>query len=71
MVYVIAQNGKPLMPTEHYGKVRWLLKRKRAKVARRSPFTIQLLYGTGSERVQPVALGVDAGYQTAGVCNSL
>ena len=66
MVYVIAQNGKPLMPTEHYGKVRWLLKRKRAKVARRSPFTIQLLYGTGSERVQPVALGVDAGYQTAG-----
>ena len=66
MVYVIAQNGKPLMPTEHYGKVRWLLKRKRAKVVKRSPFTIQLLYGTGSERVQPVALGVDTGYQTAG-----
>ena len=32
MVYVISQNGKPLMPTEHHGKVRWLLKRKRAKV---------------------------------------
>ena len=66
MVYVIAQNGKPLMPTEHHGKVRWLVKRKRAKVVRRTPFTIQLLYGTGSERVQPVTLGVDTGYQTAG-----
>ena len=66
MVYVISQNGKPLMPTEHHGKVRWLLKRKRAKVVRRTPFTIQLLYGTGSERTQPVTLGVDTGYQTAG-----
>ena len=66
MVYVIAQNGKPLMPTEHYGKVRWLLKRKRAKVVKRSPFTIQLLYGSGNERVQPVTLGVDTGYHTAG-----
>ena len=66
MVYVIAQNGKPLMPTEHHGKVRWLLKKKRAKVVRRNPFTIQLLYGTGSERVQPVTLGVDTGYSTAG-----
>ena len=66
MVYVIAQNGRPLMPTEHHGKVRWLLKKKRAKVVRRNPFTIQLLYGTGSERVQPVTLGVDTGYSTAG-----
>ena len=66
MVYVIAQNGKPLMPTEHHGKVRWFLKKKRAKVVRRNPFTIQLLYGTGSERVQPVTLGVDTGYSTAG-----
>ena len=66
MVYVISQNGKPLMPTEHHGKVRRLLKRKRAKVIRLTPFTIQLLYGTGSERVQPVALGVDTGFDTAG-----
>ena len=66
MVYVISQNGKPLMPTEHHGKVRWLLKRKRAKVVRRTPFTIQLLYGTGSERVQSVTLGVDTGFDTAG-----
>ena len=66
MVYVIAQNGKPLMPTEHHGKVRWLLKRKKARVVRHTPVTIQLLYGTGSERVQPVTLGVDTGYGTAG-----
>ena len=66
MVYVISQEGKPLMPTGHHGKVRWLLKRKRAKVVRRMPFTIQLLYGTGSEKVQPVTLGVDTGFNTAG-----
>ena len=66
MVYVISQEGKPLMPTGHHGKVRWLLKRKRAKVVRRMPFTIQLLYGTGSEKVQPVTLGVDTGFDTAG-----
>lgn len=66
MVYVISQNGTPLMPTEHHGKVRRLLKRKRAKVIRLTPFTIQLLYGTGSERVQPVVLGVDTGFDTAG-----
>ena len=39
---------------------------KKARVVRRTPFTIQLLYGTGSERVQPVTLGVDTGYGTAG-----
>ena len=70
MVYVIAQNGKPLMPTEHHGKVRWLLKKKRAKVVRHTPFTIQLLYGTGCERTQPATLGVDTGYQTAGYSTS-
>ncbi|UMZ73740.1 RRXRR domain-containing protein [Natranaerofaba carboxydovora] len=29
MVYVISKDGKPLMPTERYGKVRRLLKSKR------------------------------------------
>ena len=66
MVYVIAQNGKPLMPTERHGKVRRMVKNGRAKVVSRSPFTIQLLYGTGAERVQPVTLGIDSGYETTG-----
>ena len=48
------------MPTERHGKVKWLLKSGKAKVVRRTPFTIQLLYET-TEYVQPVTLGVDPG----------
>lgn len=44
MVYVLSKDGKPLMPTERHGKVRRLLKEKKAKVVNRTPFTIQLLY---------------------------
>ncbi|WP_200894221.1 RNA-guided endonuclease IscB [Aneurinibacillus migulanus] len=65
MVYVLDVNGKPLMPTKRFGKVRRMLKSKQATVMRRRPFTIQLLYSTPSY-VQPVTLGVDAGYQTVG-----
>jgi len=54
------------MPTERHGKVKWLLKSGRAKVVRRTPFTIQLLYET-AEYVQPVTLGVDPGYKNAGL----
>ncbi|WP_047153795.1 RNA-guided endonuclease IscB [Aneurinibacillus tyrosinisolvens] len=65
MVYVLNPNGEPLMPTKRFGKVRRMLKNKQAKVVRRRPFTIQLTYET-TNYVQPVALGVDAGYQTVG-----
>ncbi|MBO8436093.1 MAG: RRXRR domain-containing protein [Spirochaetes bacterium] len=43
MVYVIAQNGKPLMPTQRHGKVSHMIKDGCAKVARRTPFTIQII----------------------------
>ena len=66
MVYVVSMSGKPLMPTERYGKVRKLLKAGKAKVIRRTPFTIQLLYET-TEYVQPVTLGVDPGYEVVGL----
>ncbi len=66
MVYVISNNGQPLMPTERHGKVRRLLKEGKAEVVKRCPFTIQLLYKTGSE-VQKVNLGIDAGSKTIGV----
>jgi hypothetical protein len=46
LVYVISKEGKPLMPAERHGKVRILLKQKKAKVVIRKPFTIQLLYET-------------------------
>ena len=32
------------MPTARFGKIRRLLKTKKAKVVRREPFTIKLLY---------------------------
>lgn len=66
MVYVIASNGAPLMPTRRYGKVRHLLKDGLAKVVKRCPFTIQLMYDS-KEYVQPVSLGIDAGSGTIGV----
>ena len=58
--------GRPLMPTERYGKVRRLLKAGKAKVVKRCPFTIRLLYDTGSI-VQEVDLGIDAGSKTIGL----
>ncbi len=44
MVYVISKSGKVLMPTKRHGKVRRMLKSGMAKVVKRTPFTIQLLY---------------------------
>lgn len=66
MVYVLDFNGQPLMPTCRYGKVRRLLKQGRAKVVKRCPFTIQLLYD-GTTYTQPVTLGVDAGAKHVGL----
>lgn len=72
-VYIISKNGQPLMPTKRFGKVRRLLKSKHAKVVRRCPFTIQLLYELETDVVQEVVLGQDTGSKhigTACVANS-
>lgn len=66
MVYVLSSNGIPIMPTRRYGKVRHLLNSGLAKVVKRCPFTIQLLYDATSY-MQPVSLGIDAGSKTVGV----
>ena len=58
MVYVISIDGKPLMPTNRHGKVRRLLRDKKAKVVKKTPFTIQLLYRTKTEEVQDITLGI-------------
>ena len=55
MVYVLDINGQPLMPTTRHGKVRRLLNSHLAKVVKRCPFTIQLLYQSTKE-IQPVSL---------------
>ena len=66
MVYVLAKDGRPLMPTKHHGKVRHLLENGKAVCVRRTPFTIRLLYDTPG-RTQPVSLGVDAGAKMVGL----
>jgi hypothetical protein len=69
MVYVVSKDGQPLMPTENGGKVRHLLKERKAKVIRNCPFTIQLLYET-MNYTQEITLGVDAGSRTIGLSAS-
>ena len=66
MVYVLDVNGQPLMPTCRYGKVRRLLKQGKAKVVKRCPFAIQLLYDS-TTYTQPVTLGVDTGAKHVGL----
>ena len=65
-VYVISKDGQPLMPTNRFGKVRRLLKNKKAKVVSRCPFTIKLLYEPESLVVQKVVLGQDTGSKHVG-----
>lgn len=63
-VIVLNMRGKPLMPTSP-GKARLLLKKGKAKVVQRDPFTIQLNYPTGEAR-QPIVLALDPGYKNVG-----
>ena len=65
-VYVISKNGKPLMPTRRYRRVRLLLKTGEAKVVKRKPFTIKLQYET-KEYVQKLKLGIDPGSEKIAV----
>lgn len=67
LVYVLKQNGQPFMPTVRFGKVRRLLKTKKAKVVRREPFTIKLLYEPETDVVQECYCGVDTGSRHIGV----
>ena len=64
-VFVLNMRGQPLMPTTPR-KAKQLLKEDKAKVIRRTPFTIQLKYATG-ETKQPIILGVDSGFLNVGL----
>ena len=66
LIYVLAFDGKPLMPTRRPGKVRRMLKSGRAIVVKRCPFTIQLQYPT-RHYTQEISLGVDAGSKKIGL----
>lgn len=64
VVYVISQDGRPLMPTTPR-KARLLLMAGRAKCIRRAPFTLKLLYKT-TTYTQPITLGIDTGSSKIG-----
>lgn len=66
-VYVLDVDGKPLMPTYRYGKVRRMLKSGQAKVVETLPFTIQLAYKTKTHILQPVTIGQDPGRTNIGI----
>jgi hypothetical protein len=65
VVYVLDIDGQPLMPTSRHGKVKHLLKEGKAKVVKRCPFTIKLLYESTTYK-QNLTLGVDTGSGTIG-----
>lgn len=68
MVYVLNRQGTPLMPCSEC-RARHLIKQRRAEVVKRTPFTIRLKYEV-SDTVQPVVLGIDAGYSRIGISAS-
>eukprot|EP01025_Chloroclados_australasicus_P009084 TRINITY_DN1347_c0_g4_i1.p1 TRINITY_DN1347_c0_g4~~TRINITY_DN1347_c0_g4_i1.p1 ORF type:complete len:442 (+),score=19.87 TRINITY_DN1347_c0_g4_i1:243-1568(+) len=63
-VLVVDKKGKQLMPT-HPARARELLREKKAKVARRYPFTIRLTERIGGY-TQPLELKFDPGSKTTG-----
>ena len=65
LIYVLHQDGTPLMPTRP-AKARHLLEAGKAVVVQRDPFTIQLTVPSG-KHVQPVTVGVDPGAKVVGV----
>lgn len=69
MVYVLNKDGQPLMPTNRHGKVKHLIKSGKAKVVKRCPFTIRLLYES-TNYTQNLTLGVDTGSGTIGTAVS-
>jgi hypothetical protein len=64
LAFILNHHGKPLMPCSP-AKARLLLKEGKAKVVRRDPFTIKLLFGSSGYR-QEVIAGMDTGSKTVG-----
>lgn len=64
MVYVINCDNAPLMPCTNV-IARLLLKQGKAKVKRKTPFTIKLLYQT-TNYIQDITLGIDTGSSKIG-----
>ena len=65
MVAVVSRTGKPLMPTTEY-KARRLLKKGRADIYCRNPFTIRILDRDDGD-TQPIEYKSDTGYAHVGI----
>ena len=65
-VCVLSNSGERLMPTIRLGRVRHLLKDGKAKIIKRHPFTIQLLYDSKTN-TQPIEICEDVGYNYIGI----
>lgn len=65
LVYVLTSQGKPVMPCRSV-IARLLLKQGKAKVKRRTPFTIKLTYELEQEHSQALTTGLDTGSGTFG-----
>jgi len=63
--YVLNKNGNPLMPCKP-AKARHLLRDGKARVIKRKPFTIQLLWDC-EENVVEVRCGIDKGCKVTGI----
>lgn len=66
IAYVLDNQGNPLMPTKRLGRVRHLLREGKAKIARYTPFTIQLKYES-THFVQDLYVGIDPGRTNIGL----
>ena len=64
LVFVLNKNGEPLMPCKP-AKAKKLLRAGKAKVVRKMPFTIKLLYGSSGYK-QHVTAGMDSGSKVIG-----
>ncbi|MFX0066181.1 MAG: RNA-guided endonuclease IscB [Candidatus Hermodarchaeota archaeon] len=60
IVYVLSNQGKPVMPCRPV-IARLLVKQGKAKVKRRTPFTIKLTYELEHEYTQELQIGLDTG----------
>lgn len=65
MVYVLSKEGRPLMPCRPV-IARLILKQEKARVTRRTPFTIKLNYELAEEYIQELHIGLDTGSGTCG-----
>lgn len=64
LVFVLNKNNEPLMPCQP-SKARQLLKDGKARVVKRTPFTIKLLHGSSGYK-QPLIAGMDTGSKHVG-----